>query len=187
MLKPKKELTEKELVEGCVRNERYCQEQLYRRYFERMMRMCMRYTSDREVAMEIVNTGFLRVFKKLDTFAFKGSLEGWIRRLVFHSLSDYFKKNAKSVHFLDIEDRDAPIREDAYNNLYLEDLLQLVELLPKATKEVFYLYAIEGYTHVEIAKQINISVGTSKWHLATARKKLKQLIRAHYNTNYYAG
>lgn len=187
MLNRKKQLTEEELVEGCIKNDRRCQEQLYRRYFERMMRMCMRYTSDREVAMEIVNTGFLRVFKKLHTFSFKGSLEGWIRRLIFHSLSDYFKKNSKSVHFLDLEDRDAPIREDAYNNLFLEDLLKLVELLPNATKEVFCLYAIEGYTHVEIAKRINISVGTSKWHLSSARKKLKKLIKAHYNTRYYAG
>lgn len=187
MLKFKKQLSEKELVEGCIRNDRYCQEQLYRMYFDRMIRMCMRYTSDREVALEIVNTGFLRVYKKLDTFAFKGSLEGWIRRLVFHSLSDYFKKQSRSVRFLDLEDRDAPLREDAYNNLYLEDLLKLVEMLPNATKEVFCLYAIEGFTHVEIAKRVNISVGTSKWHLATARKKLKQLIRAHYNTNYYAG
>lgn len=145
------------------------------------MRMILRYTQDREVAMDILNTGFLRVFKKLDTFAFSGSLEGWIRRLVFHSLSDYFKKHSRQIHFLELEDRDAPLKEGALNNLYFEDILKLVEMLPDATKEVFYLYAIEGYTHVEIAQKINISVGTSKWHLSNARKKLKQLIRTHYN------
>ena len=147
----------------------------------------MRYTNDRDIAMEIVNNGFLRVFKKLHTFGFNGSLEGWIRRLVFHSLSDYFKKNSKSLYFLNVEDRDAPTHESALDNLYLEDLLKLVELLPDATRNVFRLYAIEGFTHVEIAKKINISVGTSKWHLATARKKLKQLIRIHHNANYHAG
>jgi len=179
--------SEKALVEGCVKNDRYFQELLYRKYFDRMMRMCLRYTQDKDVAMEIVNNGFLRVFKKLHTFAFAGSLEGWIRRLVFHSLSDYFKKNRKTAQILEMEDRDMPTKDSALNTLYLEDLLKLVELLPAATREVFRLYAIEGYTHAEIAERVNISIGTSKWHLATARKKLKQLIRAQNNTNYYAG
>ena len=169
------------LVEGCLKNSRYEQELLYRKYFTGMMRMCMRYTHDQSVAMEIVNLGFLRVFKKLHTFSFNGSLEGWIRRLVFHSLSDYFKKSSKPVHFLDLEDRDAPVRESALNQLYLEDIMKLVDMLPDATREVFYLYAIEGYTHIEIAEKINISVGTSKWHLSNARQRLKQLIRIHYN------
>lgn len=173
--------SDEELVKGCLKNSRYEQEMLYRKYFAGMMRMCMRYTQDRDAAMEIVNMGFLRVFKKLHTFSFSGSLEGWIRRLVFHSLSDYFQKNPRPVHFLDLEERDAPSRENALNKLYLEDILKLADLLPDATREVFYLYAIEGYSHVEIAEKINISVGTSKWHLSNARQRLKQLIRIHYN------
>ncbi|MCO6476156.1 MAG: sigma-70 family RNA polymerase sigma factor [Phaeodactylibacter sp.] len=181
MRRKPEQYSDRELVEGCLENDRFSQEMLYRKYFASMMRMILRYTQDREVAMDILNTGFLRVFKKLDTFAFSGSLEGWIRRLVFHSLSDYFKKHSRQIHFLELEDRDAPLKEGALNNLYFEDILKLVEMLPDATKEVFYLYAIEGYTHVEIAQKINISVGTSKWHLSNARKKLKQLIRTHYN------
>jgi RNA polymerase sigma-70 factor (ECF subfamily) len=176
--------SDEELVAGCLKNGRFEQEMLYRKYFAGMMRMCLRYTQDREVAMEIVNLGFLRVFKKLHLYSFSGSLEGWIRRLVFHSLSDHFKRNAKPVHFLDLEDRDAPAPDEALNRLYLEDLVKLVDLLPGATREVFYLYALEGYSHAEIAEKINISVGTSKWHLSNARQKLKQLIRIHYN---YAG
>ena len=182
-----KKWTEQELVRACVENDRRAQEQLYRQHFPTMMRMCMRYTSDRELAMEIVNNGFLRVFKKLYTFSFTGSLEGWIRRLVFHSLSDHFRKNPKPVHFLDIEDRDAPSKAHSLSNLYLEDILKLVEMLPDATQRVFQLYAIEGYTHVEISKLVNISVGTSKWHLSEARKKLKQLMNLHYNSSNYAG
>lgn len=174
-------------MDGCVRNDRYCQELLYRRFFPAMMRMCMRYANDQDTAMEIVNLGFLRVFKKINTYSFKGSLEGWIRKLVFHSLSDYYKQRSRSIHFLDIEDRDAPTAESALQNLYLEDILNLVELLPAATREVFYLYAIEGYSHPEIAERVNISVGTSKWHLSAARKRLKQLLHKHYNTKNYAG
>ena len=175
------------LVEGCVKNDRFYQEMLYRKYFDSMMRMCMRYTKDRDIAMEIINNGFLRAFKKIELYSFSGSLEGWIRRLVFHSLSDYFKKHNKGVHFLTVEDWDSPVPQTALSNLYLEDLLQLVDNLPDATRQVFYLYAIEGYTHVEISDMINISVGTSKWHLSTARKKLKQMINNLYNTNYHAG
>lgn len=185
---PKSEMySEKELVEGCVNNDRYFQELLFRKFFPTMMRMCMRYAKDENIAMEIVNIGMLRVFKKLHTFSFNGSLEGWIRRLVFHALSDYYKKHSKPVHFLELADRDEPVQPESLHKLYLEDILNLVELLPDATREVFHLYAIEGYTHVEISEKIKISVGTSKWHLSTARKRLKQLIRKHYNTTNYAG
>lgn len=182
-----KQYADKELVEGCTRNDRFSQEMLYRKYFPAMMRMCMRYTSDKEVAMEIINNGFLRVFQKIHLYGFTGSLEGWIRRLVFHSISDYFRKNDNPVYFMDIEDRDAPTRENALNKLYLEDILSLVDHLPNATREVFWLYAVEGYTHVEIADKIQISVGTSKWHLSMARQKLKQLIQTYYNNANYAG
>ena len=141
---------EREIVEGCVRNERYAQEILYRQHFDTMMRMCMRYTSDRDKAMEIVNIGFLRVFQKLHTFEFKGLLEGWIRRLVFHALSDYFRKDKKYLQFMVFEERDESSQAQAHSNLYAEDILKMVDTLPPATQEVFRLYAIEGYTHVEM-------------------------------------
>lgn len=183
----KEQVSERELVAACIRNERYYQELLYRRFFPAMLRMCMRYAGDRDTAMEIINIGFLRVFRKLDTFSFSGSLEGWIRRLVFHSLSDYYKKQNKSLHFLSVEDRDAPISSEALGQLYLEDLMKLVDQLPDATRRVFILYAIEGYTHQEIGTQLEISPGTSKWHLANARTKLKKWINQQHNRNLYAG
>jgi RNA polymerase sigma-70 factor (ECF subfamily) len=179
--------SEKEIVEGCVRNERFFQELLYRTHFERMIAMCMRYTDDRDIGMEIVNNGFLRVFKKLDTFSFKGSLEGWIRKLVYHSLSEYFKKHSKYLQFLVFEDHDTSVSANALSNMYEEDLLKMVDTLPPATKQVFQLYAIEGFTHPEIAKRLSISTGTSKWHLATAREKLKQLIKQQSNYKFHAG
>ena len=186
MLKASK-YTEAELVAGCIKNDRRCQEILYRKYFQRMIYMCRRYTDDPDIAMEIVNNGFLRVFKKLDTFSFKGSLEGWIRRIVYHSLSDYFKKNSKYLQFLVFEERDAVIEETALNNAYVEDILKMVDLLPPATQRIFKLYAIEGLTHPEISKKVNISIGTSKWHLSEARKKLQLLIKKNNNQRLYAG
>ncbi len=187
MFKTRKKYSESEIVEGCLKNDRHCQELLYRAYFGKMMAMCMRYTDDRDIAMEIVNNGFLRVFKKLSTFSFKGSLEGWIRKLVYHSLSEYFKKHSRYLQFLVFEEHDKGIYANALDNMYEEDLLKMVDTLPPATKEVFRLYAIEGFTHPEIAKQLSISVGTSKWHLAAAREKLKRLIEQNSNYRLHAG
>lgn len=180
-------MEERALVEGCVQNNRQAQEALYRRFFPAMMAMCLRYTHDREEAMTIVNNGFLRVFQKLHTYSFKGSLEGWIRRLVFHSLSDHFKAQPKNVHFLVFEEADQRADNPALPNLYFEDLLGLVDKLPPATREVFYLFAIEGYSHIEIAEITGISEGTSKWHLHAARTRLKELIVEFSQRKPYAG
>ncbi|MBR9921161.1 MAG: RNA polymerase sigma factor [Bacteroidetes bacterium] len=184
-MNPKKVHSEEELVAGCVRNDRYFQELLYRRFFDSMFRMCMRYTSDREEGLTILNNGFLRVFRKIDKYSFKGSLEGWIRRLVFHCLSDHFRGKSKEIHFLEIADRDAPDYANALSKLYFEDILDLVDQLPPATREVFVYYAIEGFTHREIAEKLTISEGTSKWHLSSARAKLKELLKK--NKLHYAG
>ncbi len=183
------EIPEKALVEGCLRNDRLSQERLYRRFFPTMYRMIRRYTQDEETILEILNTGFLRVFTKLETFSFAGSLEGWIRRLVFHSMSDFFRQNKKSVSLsLDLEDRDSPVAAAAINGLFFEDIIQLVDRLPGATREVFWLYAVEGYNHAEIGERLGISDGTSKWHLSMARQKLRKMIELYYhNTNYHAG
>ncbi|TNE61231.1 MAG: RNA polymerase sigma factor [Bacteroidetes bacterium] len=170
----KKNYTEEELVEGCVRNDRRAQELFYRTFFPEMLRMCMRYTRDEDTAIDIVNTGFLRVFKKLHTFAFKGSLEGWVRRLIYHSMADHFRSNARYLHFLVLEERDDMVPAQGLAHFYEEDILKEVRKLPPMAQQVFCLYAIEGYTHAEIAQNLNISEGTSKWHLSTARQKLRQ-------------
>lgn len=180
----RKKLTEEELVKGCVANDRYCQEQLYRQFFPAMMAMCLRRTDDEEEAMTIVNNGFLRVFKKIHLYSFKGSLEGWIRRLVWHSLADFFRERQKYVHFLVFEDRDAPEVGHAAHQLYAEDILRMVDALPPASAEVFRLYAIEGFSHAEIGERLGISDGTSKWHLSLARQKLKQMIDQQELRNY---
>jgi len=179
MARPK-DISEAELVAGCLRQDRYHQEQFYRRFAPAMIRMILRYTQDQELALDILNTGMLRVFQKLDQFAFMGSLEGWVRRLVFCALSDHFRSSRSKVHFLEIEDRDVPMPEQVLGKLYLEDLLQLAEKLPDLPSQVFYLYAIEGYTHKEIGERLGIPEGSSKWHLSTARKELKELIKMHY-------
>lgn len=174
----KKNYTDQELVEGCVRNDRRMQEAFYRRFFPEMLRMCLRYTRDEDTAVEIVNNGLLRVFKKLHTYAFKGSLEGWVRRLVYHSMADYYRDNARYLHFLVLEERDDVVPERGHEVFYEEEILKAVSALPPVSQEVFRLYAIEGYSHAEIADNLSISEGTSKWHLSTARQKLREMLEA---------
>ena len=179
---------ERQLVQGCIDNDRRSQELFYRKYFPTMYRMCYRYAGKEEEALEILNTGFLRVFTKLHTFSWQGSLEGWIRRLIFHSLADYYRKHDRKLRFLPVEDWDAPADATPLHNLYFEDMVSLIDQLPKATREVFWLYAVDGYTHVEIGDRLGISAGTSKWHLSNARQKLKKLInKESFNRGQYAG
>lgn len=183
----KSNLTEQELVAGCRRNDRYVQEQLYRRFFPSMQRMVSRYTSDQDKALLILNNGFLKVFQKIDSYTFSGSLEGWIRKIVFRALADYFRKENRQLRFLDLEGQDAPAASGALDKLFLEDLLAMVDQLPAASKEVFRLYCIEGYTHKEIGEQLQMSEGTSKWHLSKAREKLRRLINKQYKDIHRAG
>jgi RNA polymerase sigma factor (sigma-70 family) len=178
---------ELDIAKRCAANERAAQELLYRRFFQPMLQMCLRYTDgDKDRALEILNDGFLRVFKKIHLFEGRGSLEGWIRRLVFHAVSDYYKANdayLKNVVFdeLPIENQSNIVSKHddtggALGKLFFEDLLVLVDFLPPATREVFKLYAIEGFSHAEIGEQLNITTGTSKWHLSEARNKLKVML-----------
>lgn len=170
-------MNEKAIIQGCIDNNRVSQEKLYRYYFSKMISMCYRYTSDQETALTIVNDGFLKVFKKIDTYSHQGSFEGWIRRIVFHSISDYFRKENKYLKFMVFEEREKVLDTNAENQLYYEDLIKLVDNLPGKSKDVFTLFAIEGYSHKDIGKQLGISEGTSKWHLSEARKLMKKLIK----------
>lgn len=172
----------KHIIEACIQNDRHYQEILYKRYFGKMMSMCLRYTSDRDEAMMILNDGFLKVFKYIHTFQHKGSFEGWVRRLIFNSLSDYFKKKNKQIKFLELGQTDFSGYDDALEKLYIEDISKLIEHIPKASADVFSMYAIYGFTHKEIGTQLNISEGTSKWHLSNARKFLQKLIKQNYSS-----
>lgn len=181
----KRQLTEKQMIQGCIDNDRYAQEILYRKYFGSMMAMLMRHSGDQDLSLEILNTGMLRVFQKIDHYRGEGSLEGWIRRIVYHALCNHFQKKSNYIKYLILEDYDAPISSSIDESENLEEILLLINKLPKATSNVFKLYAIEGYKHREISELLGISPNTSKWHLAEARKQLKQLIMQSENFHNY--
>ncbi|MEZ4912717.1 MAG: RNA polymerase sigma factor [Chitinophagales bacterium] len=182
--------TEKEIVAACARNERYFQEILYKKYFANMMRLCLRYTqNDETLALQLVNDGMLRVFKKIHLFQFKGSLEGWIRKLVYHTLCDYYKQENKYLKRMIFEENlpETSVADNTVNDLFYDDLIILIAQLPQKSQDVFRLFAIEGYSHAEIAAMLDISEGTSKWYLSEARKWLSEKIHSLNQNERYAG
>lgn len=137
--------------------------------------------------MALLNGGMMKVFQKLETFRWEGSLEGWVKRLVFRSAIDQFR-NQKERPTLEVVDWDRPTEAEATQSLYAEDLCRLIELLPEDSKEVFWMFAVEGYSHAEIAQRMNFSEGNSRWHLSKARKILKDRLEGSaYKSNRYAG
>ena len=166
-----------DLIEACKRNSRKHQEVLYLKYFDKMYGMCLRHTSDKTASMSVVNDGFLKVFKNIDKYKHKGSFEGWIRRIVYNSLLDYFRKSSSKQKFIELDSRLKFTEID--DNIEYEELLDVVDTLPENSKIVFIMYAIEGYSHKEIAEIRGIPVGTSKWYLSNAKKRLRELIRSH--------
>lgn len=157
------------------------QRQLYERYKRVMTGVCMRYADRYEEAQDIVQNGFIKVFKKIDTFSGKGSLEGWIRRIMVNTALDHLRSNKAQRFSVNIDDVDFKLKHEsiALGNLQAEDLLKLIRELPVGYRTVFNLYAIEGYSHKEIADQLEISENTSKSQYSRARallqKKLSEL------------
>jgi len=165
-----------ELIEGCIRNERSAQEKVYKLFYPRMMALVKRYIDQDMQAEEVLNNGFLRAFQKVEQYTFQGSFEGWLRKIVFHAVSDYVKQNIKYNEKVVLAEKDQLIHKDHADRLYYNELLELVQTLPGATRTVFNMYVMEGFSHKEIGKSLGISEGTSKWHLSEGRRILKDKI-----------
>ena len=165
-----------ELIRGCSRNERGAQEAMYKQFYGRMMGVVRRYIDYPEQAEEVLNNGFLRAFQKIDQYTYKGSFEGWLRKIVFHAVADYVKQHAKYNTQIILVEKDQLIKKDLADNLYYDQLLALIQTLPSSTRNVFNMYVLDGYPHKEIADILGISEGTSKWHLSEGRRILREKI-----------
>jgi RNA polymerase sigma factor (sigma-70 family) len=175
-----RELTEQELVEGCRREDRRCQELLYGRYSRRMYAVCLRYARHQLEAQDLVQEGFIRVFDKLGAFRMEGSLEGWIRRIMVNTCINHYRKKAFQNERFGLEQvPDEPVAPLALDRLGQEELLTLVNGLPDGYRMVFNLFAIEGYDHAEIAEMIGCGESTSRSQLAKARRMLQQRLGEH--------
>jgi RNA polymerase sigma-70 factor (ECF subfamily) len=171
-----------QLIDGCKAGDRRCQEMLYRKFYGRMMTTCLRYTSNPDDALEALNNGFLKVFRNLSQYKGSGSFDGWVYNIVRNSVIDHLRKRLKYSETASLETAEAEsiVTENACEQMDAAALLKLLDILPEATRTVFNLFAIEGFGHKEIGKLLGISEGTSKWHVAQARKQLQDCIKKQY-------
>jgi len=179
-----------ELVNRCKAGERKFQELLYKQFASKMLGVCMRYASDKMEAEDMLQNGFIKVFQKIADYRGEGSFEGWIRRIMVHSSIEYYRKHHKMMQLVDL---DEAVNETSANplataKLDASDLLLLIHQLSPGYRIVFNLYAIEGYSHKEIAAITGITEGASKSQLSRARSVLReQIIKMEGKKYGYAG
>ncbi len=167
--------TDRELVEGCLRNDRGSQELLYRKYAKRMLRLSRSYAKTTDEAQDILQESFLKVFRNIETYTEGSSLESWIWRIVNNTAIDHYRKSKRQGFFQPLEE-DSTLNEEAVMEpslrLETEDIFRAVNELPDGARMVFHLYAVQGYSHKEIAQQLNVSESTSKSQYQRARSLL---------------
>jgi RNA polymerase sigma factor (sigma-70 family) len=171
-------MTEEQLIDGCRKENLRAQKELYQQFAPLMMGLCMRYTSSREDAEDVLQDGFIKVFGKIDTYSGQGAFGGWIRRIILNTaLQKYRDNRSLQLHVpMDEVDYQLDNSESIMATLSAKELMQKIQKLPDGCRAIFNLYAIEGYKHDEIAKELGISSGTSKSQYSRARHLLRQMI-----------
>jgi len=167
------------IILDCRNGNRKAQEQLYRQLYGFTMSIAMRYALDEHEAADILGHAFVKMFRSIHSFdATKGNFHGWMKKIVINESLDHIKQRSQFSNLM-LETAEEPyVNSSIIERMDAAAILELVRQLPRATHAVFVLFAIDGYTHKEIAAQLNISEGTSKWHLSEARKILQQKINA---------
>ncbi|MEP7323098.1 MAG: sigma-70 family RNA polymerase sigma factor [Saprospiraceae bacterium] len=173
------------LLSGCVANDRKSQEGLYRKYFSTLFYMGKRYTTDEDLIQEITHDAFVKIFKNISKYQNTGSFEGWIRKIMFHCVVDHFRSK-KSPRFIELDEVRQILEETAIPSWDTEELYAHINALPDTHKMVFNMFALEGYSHQEIATKIGVSEGTSKWYLNQARTLIKEKISQKKINESYA-
>lgn len=169
---------EAQLVKALQKADPKAQWQVYEKYSSRMLGVCMRYVGDRMSAEDVLVEGFMRVFDRIDQFKSEGSLEGWIRRVMVNEALGYLRQRKRLLDDVDLDEaHGVPDSSPMDHSLETQELMNIIEGLPTGYRTVFNLYAIEGYSHAEIADLLSISESTSKSQLHRARALLQQLVK----------
>lgn len=165
------------LIEQCLKGHRTAQKQLFDMYSGKMYYLCLRYAVDESEAQDMLQEGFIRLYKNLHSFQGKGSFEGWVRRIFVHTAIKYYHKMRKHNNSQSLEVvHENSVAPDALASMSEQEILNLVNRLPDGYRVVFNMYAIEGFSHKEIAEALNIHEGTSRSQLVKARKLLQSQI-----------
>lgn len=174
-----KTYTDEELVAACIDQNRQAQHELYLRFVGMMKGICLRYAESEMEAEDILQEAFIQAFKNLHTYSNKGALGGWLRKITVHKALEQYRKNKSIQRIKDEVISISPLDsadDSIFDHLALDDLLAKIQSLPVGYRTIFNLYAIEGYTHVEIAELLGVSEGTSKSQFSRARQQLIALI-----------
>ncbi len=171
-------MTEELMVQGCLDNLASAQEALYNRFSPRMLGVCYRFARNREDAEDMMQEGFIKVFTQIHQFRGQGALEGWIRRIVVHTCINILKKNKKFTDSVDLFHAGSMYLNE--NNipsiLQAKQVVECIRLLPVGYKTVLNLYAIEGYSHKEIAAILDIEESTSRSQYTRAKSMLEDVL-----------
>ena len=172
--------SESDLIQGCLENDRRMQQELYNRFSGKMYGVCLRYAGNADDAQDILQDGFVKVFRKLDSFRKEGSFEGWVRRIFVNTAIEHFRRKNYMQPVTEREESTIEAKTlSALDGMNEKDILKLVQELSPGYRTVFNLYVVEGYTHKEIAAMLDITEGTSKSQLSRAKVILQDMIRQH--------
>lgn len=169
------------LLKGCKRGKPKSQEALYKRFASAMYGICLQYASSEEDAQDIMQEGFVKVFRKLDQVKNPSAFPGWIRRVMINTALEKYRSQVHLQRIDDVkEEAEKEMDDGIFENLTCQELLILIQSLTPQYRMVFNLYGIEGYSHQEISEELGISVGTSKSNLSRARAILQEKIKNIY-------
>jgi RNA polymerase sigma-70 factor (ECF subfamily) len=170
------------LIQRCIKGERRAEYELFRITYSYFMSICIRYTHNQDRAKEILNMGFYKILSNLNGYQQDVPFKPWARKIMINTLINEYKKeknHTANVRYVDsyFDSSDHADLNDAISRINVDQIYAFIAELPPASRQVFNLYYIDGYLHREIATMLNITEGTSKWHLNAARERLKEMIR----------
>ncbi len=173
------------LIQGCIDGDRKCQQKLYEAFYGKMMVVCLRYTKDRDEALDVFQEAFIKVFKNLERYGNTGSFQGWVRRIMVNTAIDHIRKNKKLKEMVELNDDIMGTEmeeesEDLLDKISFQDLLNCVQDLSPAYRSVFNMYVVDGFSHKEIAQKLEISEVTSKSNLSKAKMNLRKIMLVKY-------
>ena len=176
--------SESDLIKGCIEGNPEMQKLLYDQFSSKMYGVCLRYTENTEDANDVMQEGFIKVYKSLSKFRAEGSFEGWIRRIFVNTSIEHYRKKVKLYNVTEVQENTIEDTDlDALDSLATKDILNIVNELSPGYKQVFNMHVVEGYSHKEIAEVLGITEGTSKSQLARAKGVLKKIIETRSSSS----
>ncbi len=173
-----------ELLKACIEDDRRAQKKVYEWCYSHLIKQCMRYYSNHEDARLVFNTAFLKILKGLEQVEWKElNFLPWAKRILANAIIDDFRKNKNHKQVLSLRETEAELSyfaghspNEGESEMGVQSVMSLLEKIPPISAHVFSLYVIDGFSHKEIADLLGMTEGTSKWHLSTARKQLRELL-----------